>query len=235
MKKKDLERYAITGIKERINAYIDEKALFLWCKSDGKRLCHEDYYDQSDAVVPCAKIFIPSNASSPTSSAIILTIVNAPLKKPGDDDNGCKDSWLRMELVMALKKPAEQRKGVAGKDIPEDTKNSLAALREAFLAFASVAWGNRDRIRKEFNNVITEGQTPSQSFELLTTKELPALKIKVSCTDEKKGLYRGSVVAFFEGLTEFIKYLEDLELAMTVASKAGLLTELSKKDKNKYF
>lgn len=235
MKKEDLERYAITGLKERVNSYIEENALFLWRKGDSRKLCHEDYYDQSDAIIPCVKIFIPSNANSPTSSVIVLTIVNAPLKKPGDEDNGCKDSWLRMELVMTLKKPAEQRKGVTGKDIPEDTKNSLAALREAFLAFASITWGNKDRIRKEFNEVITEGQTPSQSFELLTTKELPALKIKVSCTDEKKGLYRGSVVAFFEGLSEFVKYLEDLELVMTVASKAGLLTELSKKDKNKYF
>jgi len=235
VKKKDLERYAMAGLKERINNYIESRALFLWGRKNGKKLCHEDYCNDPGAIVPCVKILIPNDSTmTTTSSVIILTIVNAPIKKAGDDD-GCKDSWLRMELVMALKKPTEKRNDETGEDIPEDTKNSLTGLKEAFLAFASIAWENKETLRNEFNNVITEGQTPSQSFEMLVERELPALKIKVNCTDKEKGLYRGSVVAFFEGLDEFAKYLEELELRMTVAFKAGLLTCLSKKDKNKYF
>lgn len=235
MKKKDLERYAITGIKERLNNYIDTRALFLWCKGNGKKLCHEDYWDDPGAVVPCVKMVIPCDAKTTVGSAVIvLTIVNAPIKKPGDED-GCKDSWLRMELVMALKKPAEQRKDEPGENIPEKKESSLAGLKEVFSAFASIAWEAKKQLRKEFNEIIAEGQTPSQSFEMLVARELPALKIKAACTDEKNGLYRGSVVAFFEGLNEFGKYLEDLELCMTVASKAGLFAPLSQKDRNKYF
>ena len=235
MKKKDLERYAITGLKERINNYIESRALFLWGRNGREKLCHEDYWNDPGAIVPCIKIFIPNDTTTTTvSSAIVLTIVNAPIKNASDND-GCKDSWLRMELVMALKKPAEKRNDEARKDIPEALKKSLAGLKESFLVFAPIAREDKETLRKEFNNVITEGKTPSQSFEMLVERELPALKIKVSCTDKEKGLYRGSVVAFFEGLDEFAKYLEELELRMTVASKAGLLTCLSKKDKNKYF
>ena len=234
MKKSDLKRYAITGIMGRLNLFIEKANLFLWCRENDNGddiICHEDYYNDPKAIIPCVKICIPMDANNKKITAmIILTIVRAPAK--GADE---EEDWLRMELVMALKKPSGKQNDETSKITPEEEENFLATLKKTCEAIAAMEYKDKKELRRQVNEMLIERKTPLQCFERLVDKELPALKIKVSCVDEKKKLYRGSVVAFFEGPVEFMKYLDNLELRMTVAYGTGLLAPLPKKDIDKYF